>query len=198
MSYVDPTYTLTLQPADGTYPGIISGANQTLSTGAVVLTMAETHFTNIIKLDGTKSIQFNNSSTEAIRYASNTLTGLQFIGDNFEFQPNAATGQLYYPQKMVVDRLGFDAKDDQSGTPGNFTTTAHAGRAAIAAGTATVVITNNTAGRAFAATDDVYWSWLDNDATAVSMTAVAAANTITFTASLNATANTRFSWWVAK
>lgn len=202
VSYSDPTYTLTLQPANGTHPGVISGANQTLSSGSVVLTMAETHFTNTVKLANTEAIQFNNSSTEAIRYAGNVTTGLQFIGDNFEYQPNTTSGQMYYPGAVNAERFGIITKDDQSGSPGNVTTTAHAGRAAFTAtGAATdtaITITNNTAGRAFAVGDDVYVQLLDLDTTLTHVKAVLTANTITVTGNAAATATCKFAWFVVR
>jgi hypothetical protein len=200
VTFVDPTYTLQLQPADGTYPGIISGANQTLNTGAVVLTLGLTTITGTMSFSGSTAIQFNGSSTNFIRVAGGGGFG---TGTNLEL--GSATGIVLNQQTWVDNQLGADRYsvnnvDDQSASPGNFTTTRSAGRAAIAAGAAAVVITNNTAGKAFAATDDVFWSWIDDDATATGMKVVSAANTVTFTVlgGVNATANTRFAWWVRK
>jgi len=194
---------LTLQPTDGTNPGGISGTSQTLSVSPNIVTFAgQVNHSNVIRLSASNSVQFNGSSTQYIRYASNITTGLQFGGDNFEFQPTATTSVLYYSQKINADRYGIIAKDDQSGTPGNFTTTRSAGRAAFTAtGAATdtvIVITNNTAGKAFAATDDAYVTFIDLDATATTMKAVCTANTLTVTANAAATATCRFSWWLLK
>lgn len=203
VSYSDPTYTLTLQPTDGTSPGVISAANQTINRSGVVLTFnGQCNHDDIIRLNSTRSIQFNGGSSHAIRYAGNVTTGLQFIGDNFEYQPNSTSGQMYYPGAVNAERFGIITKDDQSGSPGNVTTTAHAGRAAFTAtGAATdtaITITNNTAGRAFAVGDDVYVQLLDLDTTLTHVKAVLTANTITVTGNAAATATCKFAWFVVR
>lgn len=198
VSYSDPTYTLTLQPADGTYPGVISGANQTLNSGAVVLTLGLTTITSTMSVSGTTAIQFNGSSSNFIRVAGGGGFG---TGTNLEL--GSASGIVLNQQVWAADQLGADRfevndKDDQSGTPGNFTTTRSAGRAAIAAGATQVVITNNTSGKAFAATDDVFIQLITADATLTRVIAVMTANTLTITGNAAATAAVSLSWWVLK
>lgn len=201
VSYSEPTYTLTLQPADSSNPGGISTGSQTFPGSGFTKTFSgQVDFTQVVQLTSTNQLRFNSSSAEYIRYAGTSL------GSSMDFA--SATG-FYFGGRIRssgiidADRFGVENKDDQSGTPGNFTTTRSAGRGAFTitgAGTdTTIVITNNTAGKAFAATDDAFVQLLDLNATLTSVKAVCTANTLTITGNAAATvANCKFSWFVLK
>lgn len=197
LAYAAPAYTLTLQPASATQPGGVTATGT--QTFAGIKEFGEVHISSTLKMTGTNSIQFFSTSTEYIRYAGGSGIG---TGTNIEF----GSAQGFYfnnnvwlaAAQLSANRYHISTRDDKSAAPGNFTTTAHAGRCAIAAGATAVVITNNTAGKAFAATDEAFVTFIDLDGTATVVKAVMTANTLTITANAAATANTRLSWFVVK
>lgn len=81
---------------------------------------------------------------------------------------------------------------DNSGTPGNTTINTPSGRAAIALGASTCVVTSS----ACVATSKIFTNPRTNDTTGIPLSAVSAAGSFTVTAKAAATANLPFDFLV--
>jgi hypothetical protein len=137
---------------------------------------------------GYEIVEYTIAASPALTESPYNASNVGITGGSINNTPIGATNR----NTGAFTQLALD-RTDISGTPGNGTVNNQLGRAAFAAGTSTVVITNSRV----TATSDIFVQLRTTDGTLVNANVTAqGAGTFTVTGNANATAITPFSFLV--
>lgn len=180
----------------------------TIQLGATALRFERLCVSNFVATNGLRS-NFDSISQTRLNIATalnlstgaatDSATAVANASDNSVALPTAGA-KIHSFRTATVEKayvsgtgaLGFDSSDS-SGTPGNATINRPSGKSAFAAGSATLVITNNQV----IASTKVFYALQTNDATLTDVkSAIPALGSFTLTGNAAATAATNVVWFI--